>query len=177
MTGIEGFGRDFGDAVNRADHLFTDRMIFVQQLQQAVVVGVAGAVFTHADFLSDNTLLFLNSLVGKVRCRHKVQQKTQILFKQTRAAEIITGHVRRGERVRIGSVSRQQAQRAVAVRQIEHLVLQIMRDTGRRVIRLPVKCKAAIGSAVVRSENGIKTGEALLGKNADTQAVGSRCTV
>ena len=100
-----------------------------------------------------------------------MQQKPQILFKQMRAAEIIAGDIRRGKGVRIGPVFRKQAQRAVAVRQIEHLVLEVVRDAGRRVIIRAVESKAPVGPAVIRREHGIEPGKARFWKHADAQTV------
>ena len=177
MAGIERLSGDLGDALGGADDLFADRMIFVQQLQQAVIIGGARAVLAHADFLADDALLFLHGLIGEEGRRDKMQQKPQILFKQVGAAEEITGHVRRGKGVRIGPVPAEQAQCAVAVGQVEHLMLEKVRDAGRRVVFGSVYRKAPVGPAVIRGKHGIKAGKALFGKNPDTQTVFRRGAV
>ena len=171
MAGVEDFRCDFRDALNGSDDFFTDRVITIQQLQQTVVVGSTGVVLPHMNFLPDDALFLSDRLLGEIRRGDKMKQKTQVLFEQPRAVKIIRRHIGRGKRIGIGTVLRQKRQSIVSVRQVEHLMLQIMGHTGGGIIGNTVERKPAVSPAVVGREDRIETRKAFLGENTDSQTV------
>ena len=156
MAGIQHLRRDFRDALDASDDLLTDRMMPIQQLQQTVVVGRAGVILTHVDFLADDPLLLLYRLLREIGGGDKVQQQAQVFFEQPCAVEIVRRHIGRGEGIGIGAVLRQKRQSVVTVRQIKHLVFQIMGYAGWGVVSDAIQCKAAVSPAVIGRKDRVK---------------------
>ena len=171
MTGIQHLRRDLRDALDASDDLLTDRMMPVQQLQQTVVVGRARVILAHVDLLPDDPLLLLYRLFGEIGGGDKVQQEAQVLFKQPRAVKIVGRHIGGGERVGIGAVLRQKRQRVVPVRQVKHLVLQVVGHAGGGIVLDAVQRKAAVGPAVIGREDRVKARKTFLRENTDPQTV------
>ena len=168
---VERFGGDVGDALHSPRNAVADGVVGIEHLQQIVVNRKAGIILAHADLLGDDALLLLHGLLGKVRGGDKVQQHAQVFLKALGALKVIAGDARGGEGVGVGPVCRQNVERAVAVRQVEHLVLQIMGHARRGVELAPIDRKAAAGPAVVCGKGGVEGGKILLRHHAYLQAV------
>ena len=168
---IEGLRGDLRDALHRTGDAVADGVMGIEHFQQIVVNPHTGVILAHADLLRDDALLLLHGLIGKIRGGDKVQQHPQIFLKALGALEVVAGDARGGKGVGVGPVCRENVQRVVAVRQVEHLMFQIVGHARRGVERPPVHSKAAAGSAVIRGEGGVEGGKILLRHHADLQSV------
>ena len=128
----------------------------IELAQQPVVHGAAGAVLAHLDLLGDDALLLLHGLRREIGGGDKVQQQAQVFFKHPRAVEIVRRHIGRGEGIGIGAVLSQKRQSVVTVRQIKHLVFQIMGYAGWGVVSDAIQCKAAVSPAVIGRKDRVK---------------------
>ena len=103
----------------------------------------------------------------------KCNEEAQVFLKGFCALKIVAGHVAGGESVWLRAVCGEKIHRAVAVRQVEHLVLKKMRHARRGVDGLAVQLKAPVGSAVIRGEGGVEGRKALLRDDAEPESVRS----
>ena len=146
-------------------------MTRVELAEKLIVYRHAGVILAHEDFLRDYALLLLHRLRREIRRGDKMQQQAQVFLKGFRALKIVAGHVAGGESVRLRAVCGEKIHRAVAVRQVEHLVLKKMRHARRGVDGLAVQLKAPVGSAVIRGEGGVERRKALLRDDAELESV------
>ncbi len=174
VAGVERLIRDLGDALHRARDGFADGVVRVQALHQVHVHGVVRVVLAHADLLSDDALLLFHALRREVRRCDKAQQRAEVFLKILRALKIVCGDVAGGEGVRLRAVRGERRERVVAVRHVEHLMLQKMRHARRRVDPLIAETEAAVAAAVVRGEHGKAAVILRLAQHAQAQPVRQR---
>ena len=171
MAVVQGLVRDAGNALHRPRDAVTYRMTRIELAEKLIVYRHAGVILAHEDFLRDYALLLLHRLRREIRGGDKMQQQAQVFLKGFCALKIVAGHVAGGESVWLRAVCGEKIHRAVAIRQVEHLVLKKMRHARRGVDGLAVQLKAPVGSAVIRGEGGVEGRKALLRDDAEPESV------
>ena len=128
------------------------------------------AVLVHPNLLRDDAALLFHALRREIRLRDQPQEDLQVLLKFLRAVEIIGRHGIAREGVRTAAVRGKKVHRVV-LRQVEHLVLQIVRDAVRHTMAHAAECKLRVDGAEIHAQKGIAAGKARLRHHADAQAV------
>ena len=100
---IQQLWRNFSDTFHSARYIDPDWMIPIHGPQKIEHYAPLRVVIVHFNFFSNDSLLFLNSLLCKVRRLYKVQQNLQRFIQLIGAGEKVTSGFKRGERVGIGS--------------------------------------------------------------------------
>ena len=170
VAGVEGLGRDLGNALHRAGDGDVCGALFVQTAQQVRIDAPVGRVLGHADLLGDDAALFVDALLSKIGNRDKGEQDAQVFLKMLGAVEVIRRHGIAGEGVWLGSVLRKLLQR-VAVLGVEHLVLEIVGDAGGRIVPGIAQLELHVHAAVARGEKGIGAAVAGLWHDGNAQPV------
>ena len=171
MAVIERFGGDLRDAIHGSGYTVADGVMSIEHFQKIIVDRKAGVILSHADLLGDDALLLLHGLVGKVRSGDEMQQHAQVFFKALGTLEVVAGDARRGEGVGVGPVCREDIQGTVAVRQVEHLVFEIVGHARRSIELAPVHGEAAAGTAIIGGKGSIEGGKVLLRHHAHLKTV------
>ena len=129
MAVVQGLCRDLADALHAAGNGGAGGTVVIQALHQLLIALPFRVILDHADLLTDDALLLLHRLVGKVGNGHKGQQDLQVLIELFGRAEIVAGNGVGGKGVGLRAVFRQLLQ-GVALGGIKHFMLQIVGETG-----------------------------------------------
>ena len=161
---------DLADGFDRSGDRNADGVMREHRAEQVLIGAGVGAVLIHADLLRDDAALLFHALRREPRREHHAQQDAEVFGELFGAVEIIGRHGIAGEGVRIAAVGREEVHRVV-LRQIEHLVLQIVRHAIRRAAGDAAAREGRINGAVVHAEEGVAAGKAGLRDDAEEQAV------
>ena len=137
MAVVEGLRRDVGDALHGSGDGGPGGGDLIESPEQPGVNLPVGVVLDHADFLADDALLLVHALLGEVGDGDEGQQNLQIFVKVVRGVEVVPGHGVGGEGVGLCAVFRQFL-KGVALLGVEHLVFQIVGNSGGGVHPLAV---------------------------------------
>ena len=118
--------------------LLMKEVIGVGMILDTILVGVFADLFTWLDLMPA-----FNGYIVKI-C---------VYIAGLEQVTIIHG---RGEGIGIGAVLSQKRQSVVTVRQIKHLVFQIMGYAGWGVVSDAIQCKAAVSPAVIGRKDRVK---------------------
>ena len=168
---IQHLRGDFRNAFHCARHRAAHRGILIQCGQQTDIHLEIRAVFNHSDFLTDDAPFLIDALFREVGSGNKMEQHFQIFLKALGAFKIVCGHIRRSERIGLGAVGSQHIH-GVALRQVEHFMLQIMGNACGGINPVAAQRESTVRSAVIRCKCGKGAVEVGFRKNADGQAVG-----
>ena len=170
MAVLQDLRGDLTDGFDRSGDRNADGVMREHRAEQVLIGAGVGAVLIHADLLRDDAALLFHALSREPRREHHAQQNTEIFGELLGAVEIIGRHGIAGEGVRIAAVGREEVHRVV-LRQIEHLVLQIVRHAVRRAAGDAAAREGRVDGAVVHAEEGVAAGKAGLRDDAEEQAV------
>ena len=170
MALVQGVRRDLGDALKRAQDGDPDRVMVVQGQMQVVRQPGPGRIVVHLDLLADDAPLLFHALGREIGRGHKPEQQLQILVKGLGTVEIVGRDAVAGKGVG-ACPGAGKGLHHVHIRQIEHLVLQIVGHPGGAGLLHPVQEIALVHGAVVRGEHGKIPGKAGLGDHPQPQAV------
>ncbi len=173
VAAVQKLRRDFGDAVGRARNVDFDRVRVVKRPQQVEQHAPLRVVVVHPDFLPDDALFLLHGLLRKIGGLDEIQQDFERLVDVGRAGKQKAGHVEGGIGVG-GGPGLGKARERVALGALEQLVLQIMGDAVRDLLRLAAggSPEAVVDGAVLRAEYRIGRAVLRLWINQDFQARG-----
>ena len=170
MALVEGFRRDLGDALHRSGNGGPGGGDLVEGPEHPDVNLPVGVVLDHPDLLADDTLFLGHALLGEPGDGDEGQQNLQVLIEMVRGIKVVPGHGVGGKGVGLRAVFRQLLE-GVALLGVEHLVLQVVGDTGGAQ-PLAVQGEAGVHASVTGGEKGIFLGVVRLGDHPDFQAVG-----
>ena len=170
MAGVKRLGRDLRDALHASADRDARRMAAVHRREQVLKARRIGVVLIHADLLLDDAALLVHAFVREIRRRHHPQQNFQVFFKAVGAFDIIRRHGVVRKRIVAAAVFGVLLH-GVSLRQIEHLMLQIVRHARRNGTVLSRKGKAHIDRAEVRRQKREFFRKARPRNDADGQSV------
>jgi len=170
MAVLQDLRGDLTDGFDRSGDRNADGVMREHRAEQVLIGAGVGTVFIHADLLGDDAALLFYALGREPRCEHHAQQDAEVFGELFGAVEIIGRHGIAGEGVWVAAVGREEVHRVV-LRQVEHLVLQIMCHAVRRAAGNGAAGEGRVDGAVVHAEEGVAAGKAGLRDNAEEQAV------
>ena len=144
--------------------------MLIQGAQQIDEHRPVGVVLDHADLLADDPPLLLHALPGEIGDGDEGEQGPQIFLEMLGGLKIVAGDGVAGEGVGRGSVGCQLL-KGVALPGVEHLVLQIVGHSGRRVVPGPIQLEAQVHSAIIGGKEGVLLLKFRFGKDKHIQPV------
>ena len=96
---IENIRRNFRYAFHRTGNIVSYGIFPIQASQKAVIHFRRRRIVDHTYFLSDYSLLFPNTLLGKIRRGDKIQQYLKVFLKFLHTFKMIRRQIKRGVRI------------------------------------------------------------------------------